>query len=132
MPGVGPPPKRPSERRKPRPKGSEPPRRTLKASPSAAPPLPDAVHLSERTRAWYRTWSTSPQAARFLATDWQRLGMLAALVERYFEAPTPALMAEVRISEASLGATEADRLRLRWDVADESAPTTPPDSARRR
>jgi len=82
--------------------------------------LPGASRLSKATRAWYRTWARSPQALRFAATDWQRLHMLAGLVERYFADPSKELMSEIRLNEAKLGATPEDRMRLRWRIVDQA------------
>jgi hypothetical protein len=48
--------------------------------------------------------------------------------------PKATLLAEIRLNEAALGATEADRLRLRWDVDLPAADDKPPavtDEARR-
>jgi hypothetical protein len=39
--------------------------------------------------------------------------MLAPLVEQYHEEPKTALLAEIRLNEERLGATVADRQRLR-------------------
>lgn len=86
-----------------------------------APKLPNATKYLKQTRDWYATWTKAPQASTFLATDWQRLHMLAPIVDAYWR-ETPGttkaikLMAEVRISEASLGATHLDRLRGRIKV----------------
>lgn len=77
--------------------------------------------LSARTRAWFKTWTGSPQAALFTATDWARLAMLAELVDAYFAEPTPARMAEIRLNESRFGATPEDRLRLRWRFRDRDA-----------
>jgi hypothetical protein len=82
---------------------------------SAAPP-PLGSGYSERTRAWYATWAKSEQASEFSPTDWQRLHMLAPLVELYFTSPSKDLMAEIRQNESKLGATAEDRLRLRWRI----------------
>jgi hypothetical protein len=121
MAGHGPPPKHPTQRRR---RNADAPRKRLEAELNLpAPALPEADSYSERTRRWYATWSSSPQAARFLATDWQRLAMLAPLVDRYFAEPDKSLLAEIRLNEACMGATEADRLRLRWDIA-ENAPAS--------
>jgi hypothetical protein len=95
----------------------------LVGAPTEAPPLPDAETYSERTRAWYATWATSPQAANFAATDWQRLAMLAPLVDAYFAKPERNTLAEIRINESKLGATPEDRLRLAWRL---DAPAPPP------
>lgn len=68
--------------------------------------------------AWYETWRTSPQADAFLPTDWQRLHMLAVLVEEYWAEPKKELLSEIRLNEAALGGTAADRIRMRWVVAE--------------
>jgi hypothetical protein len=79
-----------------------------------APGLPGATGFTAATRRWYRVWGSSPQASQFTQTDWQRLHMLAPLVDRYFMAPSTGLMAEIRLNEAKLGGTPEDRQRLRW------------------
>lgn len=94
------------------------------ASAEGAPPLPGADGYLEETRSWYQTWVGSPQALQFLATDWQRLHMLAPLVDRYLrdvrsERPevqrkAAALLSHIVMSETKLGATAQDRLALRW------------------
>ena len=117
MAGVGPPPKPPAQRRR---RNAVPPTKKLTEPPPEYPPLP-GEHMPQ-TLAWYKTWATSPQASRFTPTDWQRLHMLASLVDLYSAAPAKELMGEIRLNESLLGATEADRLRLRWDVD----PTPPP------
>ncbi|OKI22215.1 hypothetical protein [Streptomyces sp. CB03911] len=81
-----------------------------------APDLPGGHDYDTRTLSWYDTWKRSPQAATFLATDWQRLHMLAQLVEQYWQEPKKELLSEIRLNEASLGGTAADRLRLRWSL----------------
>jgi hypothetical protein len=78
-----------------------------------APELPDFERYSTATLRWYNTWCKAPQAATFAVTDWQRLHMLAPLVEEYFAKPSTKLMAEIRISESLLGATHVDRMRGR-------------------
>ena len=95
-----------------------------------APKLPGARGYSARTREWYATWCASPQAQAFTVTDWQRLHMLAPLVDRYFATDKPMvakqLMGEIRLNESLLGATHVDRLRARIKVADESPASTTP------
>jgi hypothetical protein len=86
--------------------------------PGTTPDLPGGHDYDTRTLAWYETWRHSPQAATFLATDWQRLHMLAQLVEQYWAEPKKDLLSEIRLNEASLGGTAADRIRLRWTVAE--------------
>lgn len=81
-----------------------------------APALPGAKDYSEQTRAWYATWCSSPQAQTFTVTDWQRLHMIAPLVEYYFNSPDTRLMTEIRLNESLLGATHVDRLKARIKV----------------
>lgn len=116
MAGRGPMPKEPEKRER---RNATPEETTLVAgSKVKAPALPGSRKLLPATRTWYRTWCQSPQAAQFLSTDWQRLHMLAELVDAFFrtdEAKTKReMMAEIRLQEAKLGATPEDRLRLRW------------------
>ncbi|MET8658162.1 hypothetical protein [Streptomyces griseus] len=81
-----------------------------------SPDLPGGHDYNSRTLAWYETWRGSPQAATFLATDWQRLHMLAELVEKFFKEPSKELLSEIRLNEAAIGALSADRMRLRWSL----------------
>lgn len=74
------------------------------------------------TRAWWRSWVTSPQAPLFTVTDWMRLRLLALLVDAYVREPTPSRLAEIRQTEAKYGATPEDRLRLRWRFKDAGEP----------
>jgi hypothetical protein len=80
---------------------------------------PVAVH------EWYETWRTSPQAALFEATDWQRLRMLAPLVQSYLTVPSTAALAEIRLNEERLGATYVDRQRARIRIDSSTGPTAP-------
>jgi len=102
----------------------------------SAPKLPGASGYSARTRGWYAVWCSSPQAQAFTVTDWQRLHMLAPLVDRYFQVPDKALMAEIRLNESLLGATHADRLRARIKMAEQPKPaataSSPDEVAARR
>ncbi|SFD14199.1 hypothetical protein [Streptomyces aidingensis] len=91
------------------------------------PELPHAALYGPQTIAWYDTWRRSPQSAAFLPTDWQRLLMLAPLVDAYFLEPSTKLLAEIRLNEGLLGATHTDRLRARIKVeAPKPKPAAPP------
>jgi hypothetical protein len=81
-----------------------------------APELPFSGRYSQATCDWYGTWCRSPQAGTFTPTDWQRLHMIAPLVNEYWVEPSPKLMAEIRLNESLLGATHVDRLRGRIKV----------------
>lgn len=88
-----------------------------------APALPNARRYLKATREWYATWCRAPQAAAFTATDWQRLHMLAPIVDAYWRKPDTRALAEIRINESLLGATHLDRLRGRIKVeADKPGP----------
>jgi len=118
MAGIGPTPKDPSQRRR---RNADPIAGAVLPSSGPdgpTPELPAGRVYDDRTVTWYETWRTSPQASVFLATDWQRLHMLAELVEQYWAEPRKEALSEIRLNEASLGATAADRARLRWSVAE--------------
>lgn len=83
------------------------------------PPLPrsyraggESVRFLADTRSWYVTWSRSPMACVFTATDWGRLGMLARIVDAFYRSPKPPLLAEIRLQEALLGGSPLDRRRI--------------------
>lgn len=121
MPGNGPLPKDPSQRRR---RNADAVTTTIlpaNGPDGPTPELPGGHDYDSRTLAWYETWRSSPQAATFLPTDWQRLHMLAELVQEYWGEPRKDLLAEIRLNEASLGGTAADRIRLRWTVAEPEA-----------
>jgi hypothetical protein len=79
------------------------------------PAKPGGGRWLTATRRWYKTWCESPQAAGFGQTDWARLHMLAPLVDAYWRGDL-AKMGEIRQNESKLGATVADRQRLRWQL----------------
>lgn len=94
------------------------------------PELPGSGYLVQ-VQEWYDVWRRSPQAAAFLSTDWQRLHMLAPLVQSYWIMPSEKKMAEIRQNESLLGATHADRLRGRIKVEQDkpAAPSAPTSSS---
>lgn len=124
MPINGPLPKDPSQRR------------ARNADPFAAvilpatgpdgdtPDLPNAEKYCADTLRWYNVWRNSPQASAFGATDWERLHRLALVIEAFHKKPSAVLMAEIRQNESHLGATYADRMRLRWTIAEVEAETS--------
>lgn len=128
MAGRGPAPKNPEQRRR------------RNADPVAQTSLVDdgelcGPELSELTGrdswpphvlSWFADWRASAQAKSFLRTDWRRLAMVAYLVEEFpiSEKPGP-LLAEIRLNEERLGATIADRQRLRMRIT----PAEPEDES---
>lgn len=87
---------------------------------------------SVSTRSWYETWRRAPQSGAFVSTDWQRLAMMAPIVETYFATHDPKLFPEIRLNESLLGATHVDRLKGRIKVerpqapAEDATPTAQP------
>lgn len=73
---------------------------------------------SVQARTYWSTWQTSPQAQAFEETDWLRLAMCVALVDAYWTGPLPdkSILTELRMNEERLGATVADRQRLRMKI----------------
>jgi hypothetical protein len=140
MAGRGPAPKEAEKRRghtKP------PPTQELQADrfPARAPGLGQAyrergnekkIRYLTETRTWWKTWVESPQAQQFTATDWQRLKLLAPVVDRFIRGDHE-LLSEIRLNEQLLGATPIDRLRLQWKiVGSPKAREDPRGAARRR
>ena len=86
------------------------------------------------TKAWWDSWRKSIQAQVFESTDWQRLKMLARVVERFHsERMSPnaqkELLAEIRQNEQKLGATLEDRIRLKLDVRERESSQADPKTA---
>ena len=86
---------------------------------------------------WFDVWRTSPQSKQFIDTDWQRLGMVAYLLEQYLADPKSTILSEIRLNEERLGATVVDRQRARMviDTSDNDAAVlsiVPGSSARER
>ena len=97
--------------------------------PELPPVDPLGAAWSTAVRARYEVWRQLPQAQQFTASDWLRLADIALLWSR-FEQLDPSetrlliqLLSEVRLQEERLGATVADRQRLRIDVATPAAAT---------
>lgn len=109
----------PAEQHRHRTKGQEPFTEVTENASNPTPDLPNAKRYRAATREWYANWANSPQAATFVNTDWQRLHMLAPIVDRYFSAGTQAETSDLRLimdAEKLMGATHLDRLRARIRV----------------
>ena len=118
MPGMGPP---PSENRRRVNADTFTPTDTVAADGRTRGPALKGDY-SAATRAWYATWRKSPQSLVFTATDWQRLTMLARVVEAFFDSGDVKLLTEIRQNESLLGATHVDRLRGRLKVNQSTKP----------
>lgn len=125
MPGMGPP---PSENRRRTNADTFGGPQTVRADGRTRGPALKGS-WSKSTRDWYNTWRKSPQAALFTTTDWQRLVMLAPLVESFFASPDVKLMTEIRQNETLLGATHMDRLRTRITIERDERPAVAPVSS---
>jgi hypothetical protein len=55
-------------------------------------------------------------AGEFLQSDRHGLFILAELVDRFWEAPSPQLATEIRLQRQCFGLTPIDRRRLQWEV----------------
>jgi hypothetical protein len=115
----------------PAPKGAAQRRRRNKAAPVMVltadgkvrgPELPDDFEWPDVTREWWETWRTSAQAARFTGTDWS-FRIETAVLHADFWLGDLSVAGELRLREAKLGATPADRARLRIAVGEPDAPS---------
>lgn len=122
MAGTGPTPK-PDDSRRRRNAPTHGPERAIVPDEVVRGPEPSPT-WSDPVVEWFETWRRAPQAQLFEATDWQRLKMLAPVVERALLTGSSEAMKEVRMTESLLGATVADRLRtrIRIDRDTEAAP----------
>ncbi|WEB38753.1 hypothetical protein MOV08_05170 [Streptomyces yunnanensis] len=89
------------------------PEEILEGRKVPVPVLRNGEAYHPETLNWWITWINSPQVEAFLPTDWERLQQLAALVNAYWNDPKASTLAEIRQNESMLGATVADRQRLR-------------------
>lgn len=80
--------------------------------------LPNHEEWHRRTREWWRTWRTSPQAQTFTATDWDFLIDTALMHHTMWSQGRWEFASELRLRAAKFGATPEDRLRLRMKVTD--------------
>lgn len=82
--------------------------------------LPDGVDWPARTRAWWETWRSSPQASTFTDTDWSFL-LDTAVLHAEFWSGNASVAAELRLRVAKFGATPEDRARLKIAVGEPDA-----------
>jgi hypothetical protein len=81
------------------------------------PPLANRGDYGPDTLRWWTTWVTSPQSEAFLPTDFERLQMLAPLVEQFWTTGDKNILSEIRLNEERLGATLRDRQSLRMTIS---------------
>jgi hypothetical protein len=90
--------------------------------------LRDRANKNADTQLWWDTWVHSPQAEKFQATDWLCLQRVAVMVNKFYDPKSKSygshyVAAEIRQNETLLGATIADRMRLRMKAKDDKADT---------
>jgi hypothetical protein len=130
MPGRGPAPKPPDQRR----------RRNITVAPVVVaadgekhgPELPEGYDWPQETLDWWDTWRRSAQAATFTGTDWSFLTD-TALLHADFHLGDRRVAGELRLRVAKFGATPEDRARLRIEVgagANQSTTRLRPKAAR--
>lgn len=83
--------------------------------PEADPPWP---HVTER---WWLAWRNSAVAMRWVETDWQ-YALATAVIHASFWSGNSSQAAELRLREATMGATLNDRKRMAVDDATGRAP----------
>ena len=137
MAGRGPAPKDPEKRRRRNTETRTSIDRSARLPRSQTPTLgrrPGGSSWQPETKAWWDEWRDSPQATRFVGTDWQLLRRLAPMVDGYWlfvkdgaMSAAKDLLAEIRLQESKVGAAADDRARLKWDLVS----TNPSDNADR-
>ena len=104
--------------------------RTITASPTAQPELPDFSVVvkrgrdmeiepfawPERTREWWRMWAETPLSSDYTQTDWDFLLDTAFIHARMWQGDV-GVAGELRLRVAKFGATPEDRARLRIQFA---------------
>lgn len=99
--------------------------------PAPQPSLPRGVKWSSATRAWWKRWSVSPQAATFTTTDWDFLLDTALLHNAVWDKGELKHLPELRLRVSKFGATTEDRARLRMIFAAPASPVPPPRASAR-
>lgn len=115
MPGRGPAPKNPDERRR---RNAEEPVTHLASDDTVrGPELPNGPDWPDQTRDWWETWRKSAQASTFTDTDWSFLLDTAILHMRFWDGEA-SVAGELRLRVAKFGATPEDRARLKISVGE--------------
>lgn len=81
--------------------------------------LSDGEDWHPRTKAWWETWRRSPQAQKFVDTDWDFLLDTALMHHTMWSKARWEFASELRLRAAKFGATPEDRARLRLQVTAE-------------
>lgn len=70
----------------------------------------------DMTVAWWEDIWASPMSAEYHESDIHQLYLLARLMNDFWEAPTTAKAAEIRLQRQAFGLTPYDRRRLEWTI----------------
>jgi sulfur relay (sulfurtransferase) DsrC/TusE family protein len=89
------------------------------------------VAFLKETKDWYETWARSPMATEFTDVHWRRLQMVAKLVDQYERNPLKDVLAEIRQHENSFGGTPYDLRRLGRTIVRGEEPAEKPRQAKR-
>lgn len=94
---------------------------TTKATLSAVhnvqtPDLPGDRAWHPQTMTWWADVWASPMAPEYHESDVHGLMMLAVLVDEFWQDPSQALAAEIRLQRQCFGLTPIDRRRLQWEI----------------
>jgi hypothetical protein len=92
---------------------------TLSGASTEGRALPPGLGIKTAgAKRFWKTWATSPQAARWAETDWAELEITVKLVDAFYAGDTK-LAGEIRQRVAKWGATTEDRARLRMSIEDQ-------------
>lgn len=92
-------------------------RATLPANPKVRQPqLPRHIEWHPMTREWWKDLWASPMASEYHTSDRHGLFVLATLMNQFWNEPSQALAAEIRLQRVSFGLTPYDRRRLEWTI----------------
>jgi len=76
------------------------------------------------TRRWWSDVWHSPMAGEYVQADIHGLYRLATLIDDFWDTPSTALAAEIRLEQQAFGLTPLDRRRLEWSIAQTEEATT--------
>lgn len=123
MAGRGPAPKDPDQRRR---RNVVEPLTVVKPDGEEhGPQLPETHEWPAATLAWWKTWRTCAQAAKFTDTDWSFL-LDTAVLHAEFWLGDRSVAAELRLRSAKFGATPEDRARLKIAIGEPESRPSPP------
>jgi hypothetical protein len=104
---------------------------------AALPPLPARAEVGpwhELTTAWWEDLRHSPMAPEYDDSDVHGLVLLAALVDRFWCAPSKELAGEIRLQRREYGLSPMARRTLQWSIEhfDGEAPAGPAPRGRKQ